>query len=70
LADLSALSGARRGCRSGANGPRAATATWAASITSTRRLEITVEQLMNKTSGQALELNKRGNLIKRLKLVS
>jgi hypothetical protein len=30
----------------------------------------TVEQLMNKTSGQALELNKRGNLIKRLKLVS
>jgi hypothetical protein len=37
---------------------------------STRRLDITVEQLMNKTSGQALELNKRGNLIKRLKLVS
>ena len=29
---------------------------------STRRLEITVEQLMNKTSGQALELNKWGNL--------
>jgi hypothetical protein len=37
---------------------------------STRRLEITVEHLMNKTSGQALELNKRGNLINRLKLVS
>ncbi len=33
---------------------------------STRRLEITVEQLMNKTASQAVELSKRSDLIKRL----
>jgi hypothetical protein len=33
---------------------------------STRRLEITVEQLMNKITNQAVELSKRNDLIKRL----